>query len=508
VSERAGVDVLLALDAGTGSGRCVAFDAGGRLLASAQERFTYRVFTDPNIPFVRGFDIDPDAFWGTLARCARAVLGRLPAGARLHGVVATSQREGCVLLDRADAVLYAGPNLDARSAAEGIELLEKIPIERLHAVTGHAPPYIFPVARYLWFRKHHDAGRVARLLMLNDWVTYLLSGEAVAEHSNAAESMLYDVTRREWSAEILDTLDIPRAILAPLRAAGSRAGSVTARAAAATGIPEGTPVFVGGADTESALLGSGAWETGQTAAVLGTTTPVQMVLAQPLLDPAASLWTSCHVVPDRWVLESNSGDTGDTYRWLLELVFGRVDATTIAAAEEAAAAALPSDRQVFCHLGPVVFNLARMHPFVPAGVLFRFPLMHVDRPGRGDILRGYLENVAFAVRGNCEQLAAVSGRAVPALVASGGMTQSPLLMRLLADTLGVPLVVATVIETASLGSAILAAVGAGLHESIPEAVAAMTASRRVEPDPARTAECDARYRRWREVYDTLLGWSL
>jgi sugar (pentulose or hexulose) kinase len=102
----------------------------------------------------------------------------------------------------------------------------------------------------------------------------------------------------------------------------------------------------------------------------------------------------------------------------------------------------------------------------------------------------------------------VSGRAVPALVASGGMTQSPLLMRLLADTLGVPLVVATVIETASLGSAILAAVGAGLHAGIPEAVAAMTASRRVEPDPARTADCDARYRKWREVYDTLLGWSL
>src|SRR6185503_5966839 len=129
----------------------------------------------------------------------------------------------------------------------------KIPLQRLHAITGHVPPYIFPLARYLWFRKHHDGARVATLLMLNDWITFLLTGERLAEHSNAGESMLYDVSRCEWSAEILDTLDIPPAILPPLRAPGARAGSVTPAAAAATGLPPGTPVFVGGADTESAL---------------------------------------------------------------------------------------------------------------------------------------------------------------------------------------------------------------------------------------------------------------
>src|SRR5262249_13749583 len=149
-------------------------------------------------------------------------------------------------------------------------------------ITGHTPPYIFPLARYLWFRKHHDAGRVDALLMLNDWITFLLSGERVAEHSNAGESMLYDVSRRDWSPDILDTLDIPRAILPRLRPAGARAGSVTARAAAATGFPEGTPVFVGGADTQSALLGSGVYQPGQTAAVLGTTAPVQMVTEGPV----------------------------------------------------------------------------------------------------------------------------------------------------------------------------------------------------------------------------------
>src|SRR2546428_6708727 len=128
--------------------------------------------------------------------------------------------------------------------------------------------------------------------------------------------------------------DLPARILRPLAAPGRRAGSVTAAAAAATGLPEGTPVFVGGADTESALLGSGVHEPGETGAVVGTTTPVQMVTRAPVIDPSGRLWTSCHVGPDRWVLESNAGDTGGAYRWLLELVYGATDAAAYAAPAE------------------------------------------------------------------------------------------------------------------------------------------------------------------------------
>jgi autoinducer 2 (AI-2) kinase len=344
--------------------------------------------------------------------------------------------------------------------------------------------------------------------MLNDWITYLLSGERVAEHSNACESMLYDVSRRDWSREILDALDVPPGILPPLRVPGSRAGAVTDTAAAATGLPAGTPVFVGGADTESALLGSGVHEAGQTGAVLGTTAPVQMVTDRPVLDPAGRLWTSCHVVADRWVLESNGGDTGDAYRWLLDLMFGGTHAAAHAAAEAALAATERTDRDIFCHFGPVIFDLGEMSPFKPAGMLFRFPLLHVDRPARGELLHAYVESIAYAIRGNCEQIAAVAGRPVDGVTVSGGMTQSPTLVRLLADTLGVPIAVATVPESASLGCAILGAVGAGVHPTIPAAVAAMTSTRRVDPDAGRTAECEERYLRWRKVYDLLQTWTL
>ena len=180
-------ECIVTLDAGTGSGRCVIFDRRGQPLASAQEPFVYQSLTDPLLPLVRGFDLDARRFWNALCRCTRAALAQLPADAVPRAVIATSQREGCVLLDAAGEVLYAGPNLDARAAMEGMEVQQLVDPARLHAITGHALPYIFPIARWLWFRKHGDASRAASLLMLNDWITWLLSGERVAEHSNAAE---------------------------------------------------------------------------------------------------------------------------------------------------------------------------------------------------------------------------------------------------------------------------------------------------------------------------------
>jgi sugar (pentulose or hexulose) kinase len=381
-------------------------------------------------------------------------------------------------------------------------------LARLHAITGHAPPYIFPLSRFLWYRKHHDASRVAALLMLNDWIAHQLCGARVVEESNACESMLFDVTARAWSDEILDALDVPRAILPPVCPAGTGIGRVTATAAAATGLPEGTPVFAGGADTESALLGGGVVDVGETGAILGTTTPVQTVTDRAILDPAGNLWTSCHVVPGRWVLESNGGDTGGTYRWLLELLYGGTDEDALARAEAAVAAVADDARHMIAHIGPAIFNLAEMNPFQPAGILFPFPMLHIDRPTRGDLLRGFFENVAFAIRGNCEQIRAVMDAPIPRLWVSGGMTQSPTLLGILAATLQIPLVVGDVPESASLGSAVLGAVGCGLYDDLEEAVAGMVRTHVVEPDDTRGASLELRYQRWREIHATFRSWTI
>jgi sugar (pentulose or hexulose) kinase len=493
------MEAFVTLDAGTGGGKCVIFDRTGRVLGAHREPWSYDVRLNPATPFVKEFSFSAPAFWDILCRCARTALANAGVAPRdVVGVAGTSQREGCVFLDAHGTEIYAGPNLDARGFAEGMDILSQIGSEHLYRITGHSAPFIFPIARYLWFRKH-GSGTVAHLLMISDWITYRLSRALTAEPSNATESMLFDLSGRCWSEEILSTFDIPADILPPVRRSGERVGRVSAEAAVATGLLEGTPVFVGGADTQCSLLGAGAIDPHATAATLGTTMPIQRVVASAVFDADANLWAGCHVVPDRWVLESNAGDTGDAYQWILELIAGGVSlAERYALGERLAADCFGPPTMAF--VGPVVFNLMKMRFNRPGGILFPFPALHV-RPDRAVFVRAFMENVGYALRGNLEQLADVTGQPATALMLSGGMSRSAVLTTVITDIVGVPTRLACEPESAALGCAIL--IAAHGSRGLADATRAMVRYHELEPDPEQHERYEAAYAKWRALDNIL-----
>ena len=490
---------FVALDAGTGGGKCVIFDAGGTVIGAHREPWTYDLSFNPEVPFVKEFSFSAPAFWDILCRCTRTALSQAGIAPRdVVGVAATSQREGCVFLDAHGTEIYAGPNLDARGFAEGLEVVNTLGGDRLYQITGHSAPFIFPIARYLWFRKH-GSGTVTHLLMINDWITYRLSGELSAEPSNATESMLFDLRGRCWSEEILSTFDIPASILPPVRRAGERVGVVTAAVAAATGLRAGTPVYVGGADTQCSLLGAGAIEADATGATLGTTTPVQTVVDRAVFDPDSRLWAGCHVVPDRWVLESNAGDTGDAYLWILDLVSGGAPRERLyKLGEQLAANRFGPPTMLF--VGPALFDLSKMRFNRPGGMLFPFPALHV-RPDRGTFVRAFMENIAYALRGNIGQIEAIIGRKTPVLTLSGGMTRSAVLARVITDVTGLPVRVAREPESAALGCAML--IAASESGGFAAAVQTMVQYTQLEPDAQQHERYEAPYAKWRELHDRL-----
>lgn len=491
--------VLVSLDAGTGGAKASVFATDGHLLAVDHQAWDYTVHSRPDLPFIKEYAFDPERFWSVLSRCTKNALAQAAvAPSDVVGVAATSQREGCVFLGKGGDVLYAGPNLDSRAFEEGLHVLGTLGPERLYEITGHSAPFIFAVARYLWFRKH-DTRPVEKLLMINDWMTYRLCGAICSEPSSATESMLFDFRKRDWSDDILDTFDIPRDVLPPLRDPGQRVGTVSSEAAAATGLAAGTPVFAGGADTQCSLLGAGAVERGDTAVILGTTSPVQTVVSEPTLDPASNLWAGCHVVPGRWVLESNVGSSGDAYHWLLDLlVVGEDDRHAVA---EKLASAEPAGG-TFTFIGPRIFDLTKLRPDMPGGIFFRFPSFQL-RPGAGELLRAFLESLAFAVRANLEQLQAVLSYTPDCLIAGGGMSRNQLLLQLLADVTGLTVRCAEEAECAGLGCAVLAAVGAGVYRDVGKAVAAMCRHREILPDEHRHEQYAKTFEKWRELYDVL-----
>lgn len=498
------MSAIVALDAGTGGAKCTVFDDAGRLLAMHGERWQYTVLANPDVPLVKEYSFDAPAFWDIMGRCVRMALGAAHIAPQdVIGVATTSQREGCVFLDAGGRELYAGPNLDSRGFMEGLEVLGTIGGQRLYEITGHSAPFIFPLARYLWYRKR-GGPPVAHILMINDWMTYRLCGVACSEPSNATESMLFDLRRREWSQEILRQFDISAEMLPPVFAPGERVGAVHTAAAATTGLAAGTPVFAGGADTQCALLGAGAIDAGDVAAILGTTTPVQAVVDEPVLDPAANLWAGCHVLPQRWVVESNAGSTGDAYLWLLDLLVP-ASGDRFARAEELARQ--EHDSATFTFIGPRVFNLTALRPDMPGGVLFRFPTLQL-RPTAGELLRAFLESIAFAVRANAEQIEAVTGSRTTCVIVAGGMSRSDLLVQLIADVAGLPVRRAREVDSTGLGCAILVASGAGLYADAATAAHAMCRHEEIAPNKNRRARSDRAFAKWRELYEGLQNLSV
>jgi xylulokinase len=152
-------------------------------------------------------------------------------------------------------------------------------------------------------------------------------------------------------------------------------------------------------------------------------------------------------------------------------------------------------------VGPSIFNIARIALGRPGGILFPFPSLHV-RPDRGALVRAFFESVAFAIRANLEQIAAVLGGAAAELTLSGGMSRSVALTQKIADVVRHPLRVTRQAESAALGCAML--ILAGLGEADFAAVTHdMVQHERIEPDAERHAAYAGPYAKWCELHERL-----
>lgn len=485
---------LVVFDAGTGGGRCTVFDATGRQLISEYREWRYR---QPKVaPDAREFS--PDQFFALLADACRTALAKAEiAPAEVAAVTATSQREGCVFLDAAGQPLYAGPNMDWRAQEEANRLAESAG-EEIYRFSGHWPHAMFPACRLLWFKKREPElfERIARVLMINDWVLYELSGSQYSEPSNAGETLLFDITRLTWHWDFISELGLKPTLLCDVVPPGTAVGQVTSEAAAATGLLAGTPVVVGGADTQMALAGSGVVDDGG-CAVSGTSTPLQVATDKPVLDPKHRLWSGCHVFSNRWVLEGNAKGTGVIYRWFRDEFYG--SDVPFEQVNEDLKLVSPGSGGLLAFLGSGV-GLPPQMPFPPS-VVYGWNASY-EKTGRvkAELGRSILEAIAYAVAGNADILAQVLGKKDP-LIMCGGGTRGGLLPAITASVLEEPVSVNPVDEATSLGAAIFAAAGAGLYPDARQAAAQMVpAPITIDPDPKASAVYKEAKERWIKLF--------
>lgn len=261
-------DAYLGLDLGTTSIKAVAFDGGDREIAAASLPTPTQRLADG------GAEYDADALWSTAAAVLRDVAAAVEhAGYRPLSIAVASMGEAGVLLDgfgRPVAPVIAW--FDERTAPQAQWWIDVIGVEATRQITGLTPRLVFGAPKMLWTKQNLPDAWLAgeRWLNMADWAAYRLSGEMATDHSIASRTMLFDLGERRWSQDLIEAADLDLSMLAPLIASGERVGSVSAEAAAETGLPAGLAVGAGGQDHVCAALALGVTAPGMLLDSIGT----------------------------------------------------------------------------------------------------------------------------------------------------------------------------------------------------------------------------------------------
>ncbi|MDW8052667.1 MAG: xylulokinase [Armatimonadota bacterium] len=484
---------LLGIDLGTSGVKALLIDAAGRVIATATE--TYPLYT----PQPLWAEQDPNEWWDATCRAIRQLLSTSQVNpADIKGIGLSGQMHGSVFLDEAgESIRPALLWCDQRTAAECAWITERVGESTVLQTTLNPVLTGFQAGKIIWLRNHEPAhfARVRRVLLPKDFIRYRLTGEAATEVSDASGTALFDVPKRDWAYDILDTLELPREWFPKVYESPEITGRVSAQAAQATGLAEGTPVVGGAGDQAAGAVGVGVVESGRASVSIGTSGVVFAHLDAPRVDLQYRTHTFCHAVPGAWHVMGVMLMAGGALQWYRDTFAPDVPFETLL--QEAEGVAAGAEGLLFA---PYLSGERTPYPDPQArGAFVGLTIAHK----RGHCTRAVLEGVAFGLRDSLEILRAMQ---VPLheLRLTGGGAKSPLWRQILASVFQQPVYTLQAEEGPAYGVALLAGVGVGVWRSVPEACAAtVQIASHTTPNPAQAAVYESAYTRYRQLYPTL-----
>lgn len=491
------MNYLLGIDIGTSGTKTVLFDEAGHGVASYTGEYP---MAQPKNGWA---EQDPADWWKAVVDGIRAVLAKsgIDAG-EIRGIGLSGQMHSLVLLDEKGEVLR--PSIlwcDQRTAVE---------CEEIHALMGGkernieitANPALtgFTAGKILWVRKHEPEiyAKARHILLAKDYIRYKLCNVFATEVSDASGMGLLDVPNRCWSQEVLEKLDIDPAMLAKVYESPEVTGTITAEAAALTGLKEGTIVVGGAGDNAAAAVGTGVVEDGRAFATIGTSGVVFAHTDKLSIDPKGRVHTFCCAVPGAWHVMGVTLAAGQSLKWYrdnfcdadkVEADKQGVDPYDLMTAE-AAKTPIGSNRLIY-----LPYLMGERTPHLDPdcrGAFVGLSGMHT----RYDLVRAVMEGVTFSLR-DCAEILRGMGVQSDVILACGGGGSSAFWRQMMADILGCPVATTISKEGPALGVAILAGVGAGLYPSVPEACRKIVG---VNASQAPVAEHVAEYDKFYEIY--------
>jgi glycerol kinase len=491
---------ILALDQGTTSSRAILFNDAGEIVASAQHEF------EQFYPQQGWVEHDPMEILTSQMGCAVEALGK--AGARPRDVAAigiTNQRETVIVWDRATgkpihpAIVWQ----DRRTAAFCASLEQQGLGDTISNRTGLVIDPYFSATKIKWIldnepdaRARADKGELA-FGTVDSWlIWHLTSGQHhVTDVTNASRTLLYNIVKGEWDAELLRIFDVPQSLLPEVAWSSQRIGEVTTTLGLG-----GIPVAGIAGDQQAALFGQLCWSAGEAKNTYGTGCFLLQNIGTAFVRSKHRLITTVAASAQQrleYALEGSIFIGGAVVQWLrdnLKLIGSSADV-------EALAASVPDTNGVL--FVPAFVGLGAPHWDPHAGGLL-IGLRRDTKPGH--IARAALESIALQVADVLEAVHSETNAPLGALRVDGGAAVNDLLMQFQADVLGVPVVRPRVTETTALGAAYLAGLAVGFWPSPGELRSKRQNDTRFDPK-MDAKERTERRTRWHRAVERSKAWT-
>lgn len=471
---------LLGIDSGLTVTKAVLFDADGSQIAVARCRV-------PQIlPSPRQVERDMHGLWiatATVIREAIALSGR-PAS-DIVGIAATAHGDGLYLLDARKRPLGHGIlSLDSRAYAIADAWADGATADHMLRLTGQLPHASAPSSLLAWIKRHEPErfARIAHVLSCKDWLRFCLTGEVGTDRTEASTSFT-NVARQDFdpAALALYGLDEIASCLPPVANSDAVVAGVSRSAAAATGLVEGTPVAAGLHDVTASSLGIGGYAPGIAAVIAGTYSINETVSNKPETGP--NWFCRNGIAPGEWNNMAISPASTTNYDWFLD----RLCAVEMAGDARGNIHAMLAGEidAAFTRASKVVF-----HPYLfgsPQGGTASAGFFGLNGwHGRGDMLRGVLEGIAFNHRIHVDDLKTRFPLHEARL--TGGVSRNPAVAQLFSDVLDMPVAVTGTEEAAAWGAALCAGAAVDLfarYDDDPRRSAAENGDTIYRPNPAR-----------------------
>jgi xylulokinase len=490
---------LAGIDLGTTTLKVGIFNLNGREIISLSQEYPLEY------PAQGLVENDVEKYWekilGVLAKTLNAI-----DPSNLIAISVSSQAETIVPVDdKGKPLSKAIVWIDHRTKEEADEISSEFDPDELFKITGQ--PYCdptWPATKIRWFKKNsRDVFvRTYKFMLIEDYIAFRFTGKIFGERTLYSSSYYYDINKYEYYGNMLDFLGIDSKKLPEIVQTGTNMGNISREVCTQIGLNKNTKYIAGALDQAAGAFGAGSISIGDITETTGTAFAMVMTLDKPIIDQKNRIPCHIHVFENKYCLLPYSTAGGMVLKWFKDAFFKsemtRHKKDIYSYITDQAGKVKPG-------CDGLIMLPHLLGAFIPEnnpkarGVFFGININHT----RAHFSRAILESIGFMLRRDIEIFNKM-GFKINNIISLGGGSKSRLWNQIKADITGLPIQLPAYSDTALLGAAMIAGIGAGIYKNNEEVSGKLVKfNERYEPDLRNKDIYDVNFNKYQKIYSKL-----